>query len=99
MIFKNTKKYPIKLVASASGGVCKVLSIWYKERKWIWSNYTIKVTSYINPTTIYKEDQTLEEGKEVVEQTAITGCRSEGYKILKLNGKSNFKDIAFKRYL
>ena len=41
----------------------------------------------INPTTIYKEDPTLEEGKEIVEQTAITGCRSEGYKILKLNGK------------
>ena len=30
---------------------------------------------------------TLAEGKEVVEQSGANGCRSEGYRILKLNGK------------
>ena len=86
-IFKNTRKYPIKLVASASGGVCKVSVYGIKEENEYEVIIQSKVTSYINPTTIYKEDQTLEEGKEVVEQTAITGCRSEGYKIVKQNGK------------
>lgn len=86
-IFKNTRKYPIKMVASANGGVCKVSIYGIKEEKEYEVVIQSKVTSYINPTTIYKEDPTLEEGKEVVEQTAVVGCRSEGYKILKLNGK------------
>lgn len=86
-IFKNSRKYPIKMVASANGGVCKVSIYGIKEEKEYEVIIQSKITSYINPTTIYKEDPTLEEGKEVVEQTAITGCRSEGYKILKSNGK------------
>ena len=86
-IFKNTRKYPIKIVASANGGVCKVSIYGIKEETEYEVIIQSKVTSYINPTTIYKNDPTLEEGKEVVEQSAIMGCRSEGYKILKLNGK------------
>lgn len=86
-VFKNSRKYPIKMVASANGGVCKVSIYGIKEEKEYEVIIQSKITSYINPTTIYKEDPTLEEGKEIVEQTAITGCRSEGYKILKLNGK------------
>ncbi len=87
-VFKNSRKYPIKMVASANGGVCKVSIYGIKEEKEYEVIIQSKITSYINPTTIYKEDPTLEEGKEIVEQTAITGCRSEGYKILKLNGKT-----------
>ena len=86
-VFKNSRKYPIKMVASANGGVCKVSIYGIKEDKEYEVIIQSKITSYINPTTIYKEDPTLEEGKEIVEQTAITGCRSEGYKILKLNGR------------
>lgn len=86
-VFKNSRKYPIKMVASANGGVCKVSIYGIKEEKEYEVIIQSKITSYINPTTIYKEDPTLEEGKEIVEQTAITGCRTEGYKILKLNGK------------
>lgn len=86
-VFKNSRKYPIKMVASANGGVCKVSIYGIKEEKEYEVIIQSKITSYINPTTIYKEDPTLEEGKEIVEQTAITGCKSEGYKILKLNGK------------
>ena len=86
-VFKNSRKYPIKMVASANGGVCKVSIYGIKEEKEYEVIIQSKITSYINPTTIYKEDPTLEEGKEIVEQTAITGCRSEGYKILKLNGR------------
>lgn len=86
-VFKNSRKYPIKMVASANGGVCKVSIYGIKEEKEYEVIIQSKITSYINPTTIYKEDPTLEEGKEIVEQTAITGCRSEGYKILKSNGK------------
>ena len=85
--FKNTRNYPIKIVASAQNGVCKISLYGIKEEVEYEVIIQSKITSYINYTTTYKEDPTLDEGKEVVEQVGFSGCRSEGYRILKLNGK------------
>lgn len=85
--FKNTRTYPIKIVATAQNGVCKISIYGIKEDVEYEVIIQSKITSYINNTTTYKEDPTLEEGKEVVEQIGFNGCRSEGYKILKYNGK------------
>ncbi len=86
-IFKNTRSYPIKIIASSSNGVCKITIQGIKEETEYEVIIQSKVTSYINYTTTYQNDATLEEGKEVVEQYGANGCRSEGYRILKLNGK------------
>lgn len=86
-IFKNTRKYPIKIVATSQNGVCKVSIYGIKEETEYEVVIQSKVTSYINYTTTYIDDPTLEEGKEVVQQAGSNGCRSEGYRILKLNGK------------
>lgn len=85
--FKNTRTYPIKIVATAQNGVCKISIYGIKEEVEYEVIIQSKITSYINNTTVYKEDPTLAEGKEVVEQIGFNGCRSEGYKILKHNGK------------
>lgn len=85
--FKNTRTYPIKIVATAQNGVCKISMYGIKEDVEYEVIIQSKITSYINNTTTYKEDPTLEEGKEVVEQIGFPGCRSEGYKIVKHNGK------------
>lgn len=85
--FKNTRTYPIKIVATAQNGVCKISMYGIKEKVEYEIILQSKITSYINNTTIYKEDPTLEVGKEVVEQIGFNGCRSEGYKIVKQNGK------------
>ena len=85
--FKNTRTYPIKIVATAQNGVCKISICGIKEKVEYEIILQSKITSYINNTTIYKEDPTLEAGKEVVEQIGFNGCRSEGYKIVKQNGK------------
>lgn len=85
--FKNTRTYPIKIVATAQNGVCKISFYGIKEDVEYEIVIQSKITSYINNTTTYKEDPTLEEGREVVEQIGFNGCRSEGYKIVKLNGK------------
>lgn len=85
--FKNNRTYPVKIVASAKNGVCKISLYGIKEEVEYEVIIQSKITSYINNTTTYKEDPTLEQGKEVVEQIGFNGCRSEGYKILKLNGK------------
>ena len=55
-----------------------------------------EVLSYIPFTTKYENDDSLEEGKEVVEQSGYTGCTSEAYKILKLNGKVVSKTLLSK---
>lgn len=86
-IFKNTRSYPIKVVASAENGVCKISMYGIREETEYEVIIQSKVTSYINYTTSYENDSSLEKGKEVVEQTGVNGCRSEGYRILKLNGK------------
>ena len=54
------------------------------------------VLSYIPYTTKYENDDTLEEGKEIVEQSGYTGCTSEAYRILKLNGEVVSKTLLSK---
>lgn len=85
--FKNTRTYPIKIVASAKSGVAKVSIYGIKEETEYEVVIQSKILSYIPNTTKYIEDNTLEEGKEVVEQSGHNGCQSEAYRILKLNGK------------
>ena len=85
--FKNTRTYPIKIVASAKSGVAKISIYGIKEETEYEVVIQSKVLSYIPNTTKYIEDSSLEEGKEVVEQSGHNGCQSEAYRILKLNGK------------
>lgn len=86
-IFKNTRKYPIKIVTTSSNGICKVTLLGIKEENEYDVVIQSKVTSYISYSTTYKEDPTLEEGKEIVEQSGVNGCISEAYRILKSKGK------------
>ena len=94
--FKNTRTYPIKIEASAKNGVCEMAIYGIKEDKEYEVVIESKVLSYIPFTTKYENDATLEEGKEVVEQSGYTGCTSEAYKILKLNGKVVSKTLLSK---
>lgn len=85
--FKNTRSYPIKIEASAKNGIAKVSFYGIKEE----TEYEViiqpQILSYIPYTVKYIEDSTLEQGKEIVEQAGYNGCKSEAYRILKLNGK------------
>ena len=94
--FKNTREYPIKIEASVKNGVCTMSIYGIKEE----TEYEVViqpvVLSYIPYTTKYEDDSTLEEGKEVVEQSGYTGCTSETYRILKLNGEVISKTLLSK---
>ncbi len=94
--FKNTRKYPIKIVASAKNGVAKVSFYGIKEETEYDVSIKSKVISYIPYTVKYIEDSTLEEGKEIVEQSGYNGCKSEAYRILELNGKVVSKTLLSK---
>ncbi len=85
--FKNSRTYPIKIVASAKSGVCKISMYGIKEETEYEVIIQSKILSYIPYTVKYEEDSSLKEGREVVEQSGHNGCKSEAYRILKKNGK------------
>lgn len=85
--FKNNRKYPIKIETTAGGGITTAKIHGLKEENEYEVVIQSKVTSYISRTTRYKNDSTMDEGKEVIEDNGFDGCNSETYKILKLNGE------------
>ena len=86
--FKNTRTYPIRLVASATGGVATVSIYGIKEadREYTYS-FKTDVISTIPYTTKHVEDASLAAGKEVVTQGGTNGLVCKTYMTKMLNGK------------
>ena len=91
--FKNSRTYPIKIVASAKNGVISVSLKGIKEEK----EYDIEITSTTLSTTpystTYQDNSNLAEGKEKVIQVGHNGMKSQAYKIVKYNGKTISKTL------
>ena len=91
--FQNTRKYPIKIEASVSGGVARFTIYGVKEE----NEYTVKIipvqTATIAKTTQYIDDPTLAEGSEVVKQVGTSGCKVTTYKEVYLNGAFVSKEV------
>lgn len=94
--FKNTRNYPIKLVCSVKNGIAKISVYGIKEEVEYQVEIRTNVVSTIPYTTKYTEDPTMEEGKEVVKQKGMNGCKSEAYKVLILNGQVISKTLLSK---
>lgn len=84
--FKNDRTYPIKINVSAKNGVVKISILGIPESVEYEVVIQSKIIENIPYTVQYIEDNTLEAGTEVVDQKGSNGCKSEAYKILKLNG-------------
>ena len=86
--FKNTRKYPVRIVASAKSGIATVSIYGIKEpdREYTYS-FSTKTISTIPYTTKYVEDSSLAPGKEVVKQKGANGLVTQTYMTKMLNGK------------
>ena len=86
--FKNTRTYPIRIVAFAKSGVATVSIFGIKEadREYTYS-FSTKTISTIPYTTKYVEDSSLAPGKEVVKQKGANGLVTQTYMTKMLNGK------------
>ena len=85
--FKNTRKYPIRIEATVSGGVATI-TIWgVKEDVEYDISIETKKIATIAYTTQYIQDSSLPIGKEAVQQAGSNGRKVEAYKVVKLNGK------------
>ena len=84
--FKNTRKYPIKVVSTVKNGVATIDIMGMKEEK----EYEVVIESTIQeiiPYTIkYVKDTNMEDGAEEIKQYGTNGAKSTTYKILKYNG-------------
>ena len=85
--FKNSRKYPIKIVASVSNGVAEFQIFGKKEEVEYEVDIETKVIASIPFKVRYVNDSTLAAGKTKVLQGGSNGCKVEAYKVLKQNGQ------------
>ncbi len=85
--FVNTRKYPVRIEATVSGGIATV-SIWgVKEDVEYDITIETKKVATIAYTTQYIQDPSLPSGQQVVKQAGKNGSKYEAYKVMKLNGQ------------
>ena len=85
--FKNTRQYPIRLVATAKNGIATVTVYGIKEETEYTFSFSTKTVASIPYTTKYEEDASLPEGTEKVKQKGANGLKTETYITKMLNGK------------
>ena len=78
--FKNTRKYPVKITATVSGGVATVAIYGIKENPDYTVTVSSSVTSSIPAPEKRIEDPSIPAGQEVVVKKGTNGCRSVTYK-------------------
>ena len=85
--FKNTRKYPIRIVATANAGIATISIYGIKEEEEYTFKFSTKTISTIPYPTQYIDDSTLPMGTEVVKQKGTSGLITETYMSKYLNGK------------
>ncbi len=85
--FKNTRQYPIRLVASAANGIATVSIYGLKEENEYTISFSTKTIATIPFAVQYEEDANLPTGTENVKQKGTNGLKTETYIIKSLNGK------------
>ena len=85
--FVNSRKYPVRIVATVEGGVATV-QIWgIKEEVEYNISIETKKVATIEYTTQYVQDTSLPVGQQKVIQAGNNGRKVEAYKVIKLNGQ------------
>ena len=85
--FKNTRQYPIRIVATANAGIATISIYGIKEENEYTFKFSTKTISSIPYSTQYIDDSTLPQGTEVVKQKGTNGLITETYISKYLDGK------------
>lgn len=84
--FKNTRKYPIKIISSVQNGIATMEIYGIKEEKEYDITFNTTTIATLPFSTQYIEDSSLAPGEEVVEQGGANGIQTETYITRTLNG-------------
>ncbi len=91
--FKNTRKYPIKIICSAQNGVVKVKIYGRKQD----TEYDIKIQTVLKEVkpykTIYEYNRNVKKGENIVAQKGKNGYECKVYKVISLNGEIISKSL------
>ena len=85
--FKNTRQYPIRIVASAQNGIATVSIYGIKEENEYTFSISTRTVETIPSTVKYVDDPTLSVGTEKVKQKGANGLKTETYITKMLDGK------------
>ena len=85
--FKNSRKYPIKIISIVSGGTITTKIFGVKEENEYEVEIQSYITGYIQYKTINQNDANLNVGQTKVIESGSNGCKSVCYRILKQNGQ------------
>ena len=91
--FKNTRQYPIRIVATANAGIATISIYGIKEENEYTFKFSTKTVSTIPYSTQYVDDSTLPQGTEVVKQKGANGLITETYITKLLNGKTTSTEL------
>ena len=94
--FKNTRKYPIRLVANVQNGIATVDIFGIKEDEEYSIELETRTVATLPFSTQYIDDASLEAGQEVVTQKGANGLQTETYIIKSLNGSVVSKSLLTK---
>ena len=85
--FKNTRQYPVRILASAQNGIATVSIYGIKEENEYTFSFSTKTVASIPFSTKYIEDGKIALGTEKVKQKGANGLKTETYITKSLNGK------------
>ncbi len=85
--FKNTRKYPVRIQASAKNGIATISIYGIKEENEYTFSFSTRTVASIPFTTKYEEDASLSAGTEKIKQKGANGLKTETYITKMLNGK------------
>lgn len=92
--FKNTREYPIKIVATTTSSRKLTIAIYGTEEE---KEYDVELTSWVTSSVPSKvqeqQDSSLALGKTKVIQAGSAGYKSVAYKTVKYNGKVISKEL------
>lgn len=91
--FKNTRNYPIRIVASVSGGIAEMKIFGVKEEKELDIKLESQRISTIPFSVKYVEDSSLEAGREIVDQYGHAGEKTITYKVCRYNGEVISREV------
>lgn len=94
--FVNTRKYPVRITATVSGGVATVQVWGVKEEVEYDITIETKKTATIEYTTQFVQDPSLPAGQQKVVQAGSNGRKVEAYKVTRLNGQIVSKTLLSK---
>lgn len=91
--FKNSRSYPIKIVASANTGVITISIYGIKEANEPTVDIIVETIQQDDFETVYEKSSSVPVGSEVIKQTGKYGYKSSTYRVLYQGGKEISREL------